>query len=148
FGEIFYYSEYLLKLFDGSLSTGREIACIATVMLLILMIPLMLSSLYFVRRHMSARNWKRLQYFSYLFYFGLLLHIMGLYGNFNGGDFLGGKHALALEAYMCIWIPYFILRISKYIYCWKNKVKADPDMMIQNEDSDNGPSYVDTVKTR
>lgn len=144
FGEIFYYANYFIMFFNGELSTGRNIATIATILLFVLMVPLMLTSLYFVRRHMKPKNWQRLQYFSYLFYFGLLLHIIGLYGNFDGGisDFLTGRHADALRCYLWIWVSYFVLRIAKYLFQWLHPAKkVERDMMIEDEDADRGPAY-------
>ncbi|MDO5852600.1 MAG: hypothetical protein Q4Q62_00755 [Thermoplasmata archaeon] len=135
FAQMIYYANSFVQFFNGELSTGRTIACIATLVLLCLMIPLMLTSFYCVRANMKQSSWKKLQKTSYIFYFMLWVHILGLYGNFNGGltDIFSGKHGETLECYTVIWGVYFILRFCKFLYDRHKGVKSD-DGIIQDDD--------------
>lgn len=127
FGELFYYAGYFVSFFNGELSTGRELATVASLVLFALLIPLTLSSLYTVRRHMSTRHWQMLQKTAYLFYFMLLFHIMGLYGGWDDlGAFFSGRHAPALYCYVYIWTAYFVLRIAKYV-CDRHMKQVEPE---------------------
>ena len=133
-GEMVTYANYFTQLF--TLSTGRQIACIATIVLLCLMIPLMLSSFYCVRANMKQSTWKNLQKFAYIFYFALWLHIFGLYANLNGGldGIFDGKHGDTLLAYTYLWAAYFILRFVKLLYD-HFKGRKSYDQIIQDDDN-------------
>lgn len=70
-GEVLYFSPQFVSFINEELSLGREIATVAMIILVVLMIPLMLTSFYCVRANMRPKTWKRLQYTAYIFYFGL-----------------------------------------------------------------------------
>jgi DMSO/TMAO reductase YedYZ heme-binding membrane subunit len=91
-------------------------ACLFSLILIGLMIPLLITSFYSVRKWMSAKTWKRLQSTSYIFYVMLYLHVTGilLYTALNGGH--GGADGDTLVAYSILFIPYFILRPAKYLW--------------------------------
>ena len=134
-GEVLYFAPQFISFFNGELSVGREIATIATIILVVLMIPLMLTSFYCVRANMNPKSWKKLQSTAYLFYFGLWLHIFGLYASLNGGlaDLFTGKHGEALICYTVLWGVYFIVRFIKLAIDRHNKVPAN-DQIIQDDD--------------
>ena len=134
-GEVLYFSPQFVSFINGELSLGREIATIATIILVVLMIPLMLTSFYCVRANMNPKSWKKLQSTAYLFYFGLWLHIFGLYASLNGGlaDLFTGKHGEALICYTVLWGVYFIVRFIKLAIDRHNKVPAN-DQIIQDDD--------------
>ena len=125
FAHTLYFSYYFIDFFTdpGSLEGYYQYACIASLILDCLMVPLMLTSFYSVRKFIKAKTWKRLQQFSYVFYLALLLHVWGLYaeswGTFGSGD---GK---TLLYYTVIWVVYYVLRIVKYVYDrWAKNAKA------------------------
>ena len=60
-GEVLYFAPQFVSFINGELSLGREIATVATIILVVLMIPLMLTSFYCVRTNMKPKTWKRLQ---------------------------------------------------------------------------------------
>lgn len=134
-GEVLYFAPQFISLFNGELSVGREIATIATIILVVLMIPLMLTSFYCVRANMNPKSWKKLQSTACLFYFSLWLHIFGLYASLNGGlaDLFTGKHGEALICYTVLWGVYFIVRFIKLAIDRHNKVPAN-DQIIQDDD--------------
>lgn len=117
-GQMFYYADSFLQFFQGELSAARDIATVSTILLLVLLIPLMLTSLYCVRTNMEPKKWKSLQRWSYLFYFLLWLHIFGLYATIDGGfaAVFSGKHAAALECYTVLWAVYFVVRFCRYLW--------------------------------
>lgn len=134
-GEVLYFAPQFIRFINGDLSLGREIATVATIIQVVLMIPLMLTSFYCVRANMKPRTWKRLQSTAYLFYFGLWLHIFGLYASLNGGltDLFSGKHGEALMCYTVLWGVYFVVRFIKMLIDRHNKVSAN-DLIIQDDD--------------
>ena len=115
-GQVVYFSNHFIRFFTdpGSMQGYYEYATIASLVLLIIMIPLMLTSFYTVRKWMSQKSWKRLQNWSYVFYVALYLHVVGIYlwQSMNGRY----RDLQALEAYTAIFVTYFVLRIIKYLY--------------------------------
>ena len=134
-GEVLYFAPQFVSFINGELSLGREIATVATIILVVLMIPLMLTSFYCVRANMRPKTWKRLQSTAYIFYFGLWLHIFGLYASLNGGltNLFTGKHGEALICYTVLWGVYFIVRSLKLVIDRRNNQPAD-DQIIQDDD--------------
>ena len=89
-------------------------ACTASLILIALMIPLFITSFYFVRKQMKARTWKSLQRLSYIFYFALWVHVVGLYLSAAlAGTKMGDIYSLVI--YTIIWVPYFVSRLAKYL---------------------------------
>ncbi|MDO5854073.1 MAG: ferric reductase-like transmembrane domain-containing protein, partial [Thermoplasmata archaeon] len=74
-----YFSYYFITFFTdpGSLNGYYIYACAASLVLDCLMVPLMITSFYSVRKYFKASTWKRLQQCSYIFYVALLVHVWG-----------------------------------------------------------------------
>ncbi|MGC4019065.1 MAG: ferric reductase-like transmembrane domain-containing protein [Muricomes sp.] len=87
-------------------------AAIVTLILLILLIPLFITSLPKVRRKMAPRKWKRLQCLAYPFYILIYVHVLILFIPRLG---LGSNYTVGVIAYTVIYISYVILRLRKYI---------------------------------
>ncbi len=81
-------------------------ATFITIVLILLLIPLTITSFRFVRKRMKPLSWKRLQRLAYPFYVLLYAHIMVV--------LIGGERVSILSAiaYTLIFVPYFIWRIN------------------------------------
>lgn len=73
----------------------------------ILMIPLFVTSFKRVRRKMKANQWKKLQRWSYLFYFLAYIHVLLILLNGKSMDWL------KLSTYTIIFGSYVVLKLSK-----------------------------------
>ncbi|SFB26083.1 ferric reductase-like transmembrane domain-containing protein [Clostridium frigidicarnis] len=73
----------------------------------ILMIPLFITSFKKVRRKMKATQWKKLQRWSYLFYFLAYIHVLLILLNGKSMDWL------KLSTYTIIFGSYAVLKLSK-----------------------------------
>lgn len=107
----------------GTLQEGSGTAAItmaAAVLLLLLLLPLAVTSFKRVRRKMSAKRWKKIQRWSYLFYGLLYLHIgAALYP----GAVSGNWNRLAdFCFYTAVFGIYTALRLRKYL---KKKKKRE-----------------------
>lgn len=87
-------------------------ASIVTLVLLVLLIPLFITSFPKVRRKMSARKWKKLQRWAYPFYILIYVHVLIL---FIPRLELGGNYAVGVIAYTVVYVSYVILRLRKYV---------------------------------
>ena len=102
-----------------SLETPKLVAAIVSVILIILMIPLMITSFKCVRKRMSSKVWKKIQRLAYVFYGLIYVHIMCLFGP------KASDKILDIAVYSLVFIPYFVLRIRK---SYKSKAKV-----VQNQ---------------
>ena len=75
---ITYGKTYFVMLFTqpAMLSGTQLLACISSLVMICIMIPLFITSFKSVRRKMSAKNWKKLQRAAYVFYALIYVHIM------------------------------------------------------------------------
>lgn len=91
------------------LMTARNIAAsVVSIILVIILIPLFVTSFKCVRKKMKAKNWKNLQRFAYPFYFLIYLHVMILYtADVNA-------HLTGIIIYTVIYVSYAVLRLRKY----------------------------------
>lgn len=89
------------------------IAAVCTTVMLLLLIPLTVTSFSFVRKKMKGRTWKKLQRLSYLFYGLIYLHVACLFG----GQIAKGNQSYSLELaiYTAIFGLYLVCRISLYL---------------------------------
>jgi DMSO/TMAO reductase YedYZ heme-binding membrane subunit len=88
-------------------------ACLFSLILIALMIPLLITSFYSVRKWMSAKTWKKLQNLSYIFYVLLYLHVVGIYLY----DMLHGYRGdTVFNIYTVLFGAYFVLRPIKYLW--------------------------------
>lgn len=89
--------------------SGRNLAAsIISVILILIMIPLFVTSFKSVRRKMTAKNWKKLQRLAYPFFFLIYAHVIVLYS----GDIK--KNLTGIVVYTLIYASYAVLRLRKY----------------------------------
>ena len=101
-----------LFLGQGHISLMELHAAIVSCLMILLLIPLTISSIQTVRRKMQAKSWKKLQNWSYLFYLLLYLHIFFIY---QGALIRGkGEYFFTLMIYSFIFGFYGFLRIRQY----------------------------------
>lgn len=97
---------------QGHISLMELHAAIVSCLMILLLIPLTITSFQIVRRKMQAKSWKKLQNWSYLFYLLLYLHIFFIY---QGALIRGkGEYFFTLMIYSCIFGFYGFLRIRQY----------------------------------
>ncbi len=101
----------------SSLPKRELIASIITIFLLLMLIPLFVTSFKSVRRKMNAKNWKKLQRMAYPFFIGIYVHVMVLYSN----DWKA--HLSGVIIYTLIFVSYVILRLRKSFYKKKKSQK-------------------------
>ena len=101
-----------LFLGQGHISLMELHAAIVSCLMILLLIPLTITSFQTVRRKMQAKSWKKLQNWSYLFYLLLYLHIFFIY---QGALIRGkGDYFFTLMIYSFIFGCYGFLRIRQY----------------------------------
>ena len=101
----------------SSMPQRELIASIITIFLLLMLIPLFVTSFKSVRRKMNAKNWKKLQRMAYPFFIGIYVHVMVLYSN----DWKA--HLSGVIIYTLIFVSYVILRLRKSFYKKKKAQK-------------------------
>ena len=101
-----------LFLGQGHISLMELHAAIVSCLMILLLIPLTITSFQTVRRKMQGKTWKELQNWSYLFYLLLYLHIFFIY---QGALIRGkGDYFFTLMLYSFIFGFYGFLRIRQY----------------------------------
>lgn len=90
-----------------SFETPKLIAAIISVILIVLMLPLMITSFKCVRKKMDYAVWKKVQRLAYVFYGLIYIHIMCLFVP------KASEKILDIAAYSLVFIGYGILRVSK-----------------------------------
>ena len=101
-----------LFLGQGHISLMELHAAIVSCLMILLLIPLTVTSFQAVRRKMQGKRWKKLQNWSYLFYLLLYLHIFFIY---QGALIRGkGEYFFTLMIYSFIFGFYGFLRIRQY----------------------------------
>ena len=101
-----------LFLGQGHISLMELHAAIVSCLMILLLIPLTITSFQTVRRKMQAKSWKKLQNWSYLFYLLLYLHIFFIY---QGALIRGkGDYFFTLMLYSFIFGFYGFLRIRQH----------------------------------
>ena len=97
---------------QGHISLMELHAAIVSCLMILLLIPLTITSFQTVRRKMQGKSWKKLQNWSYLFYLLLYLHIFFIY---QGALLRGkGEYFFTLMIYSFIFGFYGFLRIRQY----------------------------------
>ena len=97
---------------QGHISLMELHAAIVSCLMILLLIPLTITSFQTVRRKMQAKTWKKLQNWSYLFYLLLSLHIFFIY---QGALLRGkGEYFFTLMLYSFLFGFYGFLRIRQY----------------------------------
>lgn len=119
----FYGKTYFVRLFmnAASLPWTQLTAAIMSVVMILLLLPLTITSFPAVRKRMQARKWKKLQRWAYLYYGLLYAHIMlvTMPGAF-GGKF---SSVISVIVYTAAFLSYLCFRVRKYLIL---KKKADP----------------------
>ena len=101
-----------LFLGQGHISLMELHAAIVSCLMILLLIPLTITSFQTVRRKMQGKSWKKLQNWSYLFYLLLYLHIFFIY---QGALIRGkGEYFFTLMLYSFLFGFYGFLRIRQY----------------------------------
>lgn len=111
---------YFPKLFldPSSLNGSQIIAVSLTIVMILIMMPLFITSFRCVRNKMKASTWKRIQRLAYPFFIMIYIHVMVLYSAKLD------KHMFNIIIYTLIFGVYGILRIRKYIMKRKSKSKV------------------------
>lgn len=101
---------YLPRLFGGSIVKGHVGGAIVVALcLLILVIVLGVTSFRFVKRHMNARSWKKLQNFAYLFYALIFVHLILMLGPAAIAG--NARTTFTAVVYTAVFVVYTILRV-------------------------------------
>ena len=101
-----------LFLGQGHISLMELHAAIVSCLMILLLIPLTITSFQTVRRKMQGKSWKKLQNWCYLYYLLLYLHIFFIY---QGALIRGkGEYFFTLMLYSFIFGFYGFLRIRQY----------------------------------
>lgn len=109
-----YLTLYIPGSLVGSIPRGSMVlAFVIAACLLVLMIPLCLTSLRWVKRHMSTGWWNRIQKLAYVFYALIYAHLMCMVAPsaFNGGL----SASVNILVYTVLFVTYAILRIWRAI---------------------------------
>lgn len=127
-----YGKTYFVRFFTdlGRLQTNYIIACILTFILLLIMIPLTVISFPQIRKKMSAKIWKKIQRFAYIFYALIYVHIMFLYIPFARTGRSGCL--LSVIAYSVVFIGYAVFRIRKFYIVKCKKIKKEYKLLRLN----------------
>lgn len=103
---------YFLNLINGVNAfkpPQRFYAAIVSLILVVIMIPLMITSFKCIRKKMSQKSWNKLHKLSYVFYFLILLHVLVLWIPSYP------KHFKDVLIYSIIYVIYFIMKMIKIL---------------------------------
>lgn len=118
---VVYGKVYFVKLFcnTGQLQPLQIVAASLSILMILLLIPLTLTSFLSIRKKMQAKKWKQLQRMSYLFYALLYLHVAVLFSqHVLAGDVM---YTVDMCIYTLIFGIYAVLRIQRYLKLKKKK---------------------------
>lgn len=120
---VFYGKIYFVRLFTNIsiLPWTQLTAAILSIVMILLLLPLTVTSFPSVRKKIPAKKWKKLQRWAYLYYGLLYAHIMLV--TMPGA--LAGKFTsiISVIVYTAVFLSYTCFRIRKYLML---KKKADP----------------------
>lgn len=124
---IFYGKTYFIRLFTdaASLPWTQRIAAMISLAMILLLLPLTITSFPAVRKKLPAKKWKKLQRWAYLYYGLLYAHIMLV----TMPSALAGKFAsiLSVIVYTAVFLSYACFRLRKYLIL---KKKIDPQKTL------------------
>lgn len=111
---ISYGKNYFVALFTkiSDLDAPRIFAAVLSLVMIVLLIPLTLTSFMVIRKKMNPKKWKSLQRLSYLFYGLLFIHISMIFSISIAKGHL--STLFDLTVYAIIYIAYLICRAKKY----------------------------------
>ena len=117
-----------LSILGGILAIGHGIALgqsfikrlnftaefVISLLLLLVMVPLFVTSFTFIRKKMNPKSWKKLQRLAYLFYLLTFIHILA----FEMPKALRGVKGYALNVfvYFVVFVSYLFCRIFRLVY--------------------------------
>lgn len=109
---VYYGIYYFVHLFtnSGELELPYIIATCTTLILILIMLPLMITSFRSVRKRMPSANWIKLQRLSYVFYVLLYVHVMLVLA----ANIRGFSTVLSIITYSVVFLPYYVLRLHKF----------------------------------
>ncbi|MBE5830206.1 MAG: FMN-binding protein [Butyrivibrio sp.] len=121
---------YFLRIISGgSLSQTYEamglqtvLSLAVSVLLMLIMLPLFITSFKAIRKKMNPKTWKNLQRFAYLFYLLMIAHILF----FEIPKAMRGIEGYAVNvfAYSLVFLSYLFCRILRYVYRQKKELMA------------------------
>lgn len=121
-----YYHENA-RLRNISMTTSEIAAAGCTTLMILLLIPLTITSFTFVRKKMKGVTWKKLQRLSYVFYGLIYLHVALLFGlQISRGN---ERYQLELAIYTAIFGFYLVSRVALYL---KNSQKVNASKTLRN----------------
>ena len=111
---ISYGKNYFVALFTkiSDLDAPRIFAAVLSLVMIVLLIPLTVTSFMVIRKKMNPKKWKSLQRLSYLFYGLLFIHISMIFSISIAKGHL--STLFDLTVYAIIYIAYLICRAKKY----------------------------------
>jgi len=117
---IYYGKTYILKLFSLPKTINAVFlwTCIATIILLAIMLPLTVISFPKIRKKMNPKSWKNIQKAAYIFYALIYVHIMIIFVLMAKAGREG--YLFSIIAYSLVFIGYAVFRIRKW-YILKKK---------------------------
>lgn len=120
---IFFGKIYFVRLFTSAstMPVTQLFAAIASLLMLVIMIPLAIMSFSKVRKKMKPKLWKRLQRFAYVFYALIYIHIFLL--TYSSAQARRGDYALSLILYTIIFGVYLVMRVRKYLLKKNSNIK-------------------------
>ena len=126
---IAYGQHYFVLLFTnaGKLKSYELIAACFSLAMILLLLPLTVTSFQVVRRKMQAKRWKQLQRLSYLFYGLLYLHICFIYtSGLRKGK---SEYLVQFALYTLLYGIYLMLRLTKAFL--KKPLPTAPDYEVK-----------------
>lgn len=126
-GTYFVYYHENARLRNISMTTPEIVAAACTTLMILLLIPLTITSFSFVRKKMEGTTWKKLQRLSYLFYGLIYLHVACVFGLqiYRGNN----SYRLELAIYTVIFGFYLVCRVALYL---KNAKKVNASKYLRN----------------
>lgn len=120
---IFFGKIYFVRLFTSAstMPVTQLLAAIASLLMLVIMIPLTIMSFPKVRKKMKPKLWKRLQRFAYVFYALIYIHIFLL--TYSSAQARRGDYALSLILYTIVFGVYLVMRVRKYLLKKNSNIK-------------------------
>lgn len=120
---IFFGKTYFVRFFTSAstMPVTQLLAAIASLLMLVIMIPLAIMSFPKIRKKMKPKLWKRLQRFAYAFYALIYIHIFLL--TYSSAQARRGDYALSLILYTIVFGVYLVMRVRKYLLKKNSNIK-------------------------
>lgn len=96
-----------------SMSINMLLAAIISVILIVIMLPLMITSFPSIRKKMKYKSWKKLQRLAYIFYGLIYVHVMLIMTPLAKAG--NSQYILNVLIYSLVFLTYAAMRIAKAI---------------------------------